>query len=183
MSQLKEDYRKLAVIGSIGCGKTELVSTLSEISPFNTDVKSSIDIGKEQTTVGIDYGRISLSETDALGVYGVPGQSRYSFIWETVKDALWGVILLVRYMDTPEEVVEVSTWLEFFDIADNNIPCIVGISHAENADPQSLSLMIAGLNATLKSASVRAPIIPVDNRNKDQAITLLNTLNTMALIR
>ncbi len=183
MSEAVKDYKKLAVVGHLGSGKTQLVSTLSEISPFNTDVKSSVDIGKELTTVGIDYGRISLSEHDALGVYGVPGQERYSFVWESVKDGLWGVILLVRFEDNQDNMLDVDIWLNFFDIADKKIPCIVGISHAEDADPQQLSAIILKLNEVLAKASVKAPIIPVDNRDKEQAITLLNTLNTMALIQ
>ena len=88
------DYQKLAIIGEVGAGKTQLVKTLSEISPLETEAKSSIDIGKEYTTVGIDYGRITLADDMALGIYGVPGQERYSFLWEfelyclTVKELL-----------------------------------------------------------------------------------------------
>lgn len=177
-----EEYRKLVVVGELGCGKTQLVSTLSEISPFNTDVKSSIDIGKEMTTVGIDYGRISLSDTDALGVYGVPGQDRYSFIWEMVKDAMWGIVVLVRYSASPD-IENFDKWLDFFEIKSKDIPCIVGVSHSDGADPAQLGGLMASLQERLLAKSVSAPVIPVDNRDKDQAITLLNTLNAMAFTK
>ena len=73
------NYQKLAIIGEVGAGKTQMVKTLSEISPFETEVKSSIDIGKEYTTVGIDYGRITLSDDMALGIYGVQVKSVFLF--------------------------------------------------------------------------------------------------------
>ena len=74
------DYHKLVIFGEVGSGKTQLINTLSEITTFETEEKSSRDIGKEMTTVGIDYGRIQLDETSALGLYGVPGQERYQFL-------------------------------------------------------------------------------------------------------
>lgn len=177
MSQ--EEYRKLAIIGHVGCGKTQLVQTLSEIAPVNTDVKSSVNIGKEMTTVGIDYGRIMLSETDALGLYGVPGQERYSFIWEMVQESLWGIVTLIAHTPNPD-IDDFERWLRFFKIAERNLPCIVGISHADSVDPSELSSMISQLNHCLVSEGISAPVIPLDTRDKDQAITLLNTLNAMA---
>lgn len=176
------EYKKLAVVGHVGCGKTQLVQTLSEIKPLNTDVKSSADIGKEYTTVGIDYGRISLTEEDALGIYGVPGQDRYSFIWEMVKESLWGIVLLVRLTPDPD-LVNFAKWLEFFNVTTDDIPCIIGISHSESADKKELSNLIDTLQNTLNEKSVIAPILPIDNREKEQAITLLNTLNTLAQMK
>ena len=96
------DYRKLAIVGEVGAGKTKLVKTLSEIAPLTTEAESSIDIGKKHTTVGIDYGRISLSEDMALGLYGVPGQERYSFLWKLVNTNLWGLLLLIKSGETPD---------------------------------------------------------------------------------
>lgn len=177
MSQ--DNYKKLAIIGHVGSGKTQLVQTLSEISPVNSDVKSSVDIGKATTTVGIDYGRIALSEDEAIGLYGVPGQERYSFIWNMVKESLWGVVALIAYTDKPN-IDDFEQWLDFFDIAENHIPCIVGISHAESSPPDTLGSMIDALNNCLVKHGIIAPVLPLDTRQKDQAITLLNTLNTMA---
>ena len=63
-------YNKLAIVGEVGAGKTQLINTISEISPFATEARSSVDIGKEFTTVGIDYGRLSLDADIALGLFG-----------------------------------------------------------------------------------------------------------------
>lgn len=107
------NYQKLAIIGEVGAGKTQLVRTLSEINPVETEAKSSIDIGKEYTTVGIDYGRITLSDDMALGIYGVPGQERFSFLWEFVNQSLWGLLILIRYGETPD-YANIDKLLDFF---------------------------------------------------------------------
>ena len=88
-------YKKLAIVGEVGAGKTQLIKVISEISPFATEAKSSVDIGKEYTTVGIDYGRLTLDEDVALGLYGLPGQKRFSMLWEMVRQGLWGLLVLV----------------------------------------------------------------------------------------
>ena len=77
------NYRKLAIVGEVGAGKTKMIATLSEINPIETEAESSVDIGKKYTTVGIDYGRISLSEDTALGLYGLPSTT---LMWQNTYD-------------------------------------------------------------------------------------------------
>ena len=70
-------HKKVAFIGSVGSGKTTIVENLSNTEALNTDVKSTESIGKELTTVGIDYGHIVLGDDIPLGLYGVPGQRKF----------------------------------------------------------------------------------------------------------
>ncbi len=70
-------YNKLAIVGEVGAGKTQLINTISEISPFATEARSSVDIGKEFTTVGIDSGRLSLDADIALGLFGLPEKNAF----------------------------------------------------------------------------------------------------------
>ena len=172
------EYKKLAIVGNVGAGKTELVQTLSEIAPVNTDVASSIDIGKETTTVGIDYGRIILDEETALGIYGVPGQKRYAFMWETVRESLWGIVILVRFSESLNQD-DFQEWITFFDIQAQQLPCMVGITHAEEPG-DLLSGQIEELQTLLAQNGLSAPVLPLDARCKEQGITLLSTLNHMA---
>ncbi len=63
---------KIVFAGSMGAGKTEAIKSLSEIpiletEAFNTDVQSH---QKTQTTVGIDYGEITLDDGIKIGLYG-----------------------------------------------------------------------------------------------------------------
>lgn len=172
------NYRKLAVVGHVGAGKTCLVETLSDISPVNTDVDSSVDIGKATTTVGIDYGRIYLDKETALGIYGVPGQSRYSFIWEMVRESLWGIVVLFRLSEDLDEE-GFREWLDFFQVSENTTPCIIGISHCDAESGDVLSEAITKVQNCLADKQIMAPIIPLDPRDSQQAVTLLNTINAL----
>lgn len=172
------DAYKLAVIGEVGAGKTQLVSTLSEIIPFETEAESSIDIGKQYTTVGIDYGRIKLDNQTALGLYGVPGQERFSFLWEFVKESLWGLVILLKSGEQPD-IDNIDNLLNFFAPAQNNIACIVGVTHCENASEDELDQLTSGVQTVLKQHNVMAPILPIDSRKKDSAMTILHTINAI----
>ncbi|MGO1965902.1 MAG: GTP-binding protein [Moraxellaceae bacterium] len=172
------NYQKLAIIGEVGAGKTQLVRTLSEINPVETEAKSSIDIGKEYTTVGIDYGRITLSDDMALGIYGVPGQERFSFLWEFVNQSLWGLLILIRYGETPD-YANIDKLLDFFSPEQKQTTCIVGITHCEDADSESLAALGQEVRLMLMKHNVVAPVINTDPRSKDSAISLLSLFNTL----
>lgn len=172
------DYQKLAIIGEVGAGKTQMVKTLSEINPIETEAKSSIDIGKEYTTVGIDYGRITLAEDMALGIYGVPGQERYSFLWEFVNQSLWGLLILIKYGETPD-YNNLDKLLSFFAPEKNDTTCIIGVTHSENADEAAISALGHEVRAVLMHHNVVAPIINADPRSRESAIGLLQLFNTL----
>jgi len=174
------EYKKLAIVGEVGVGKSQLIKTLSEISPVETEAKSSVDIGKEFTTVGIDYGRITLSDDTALGLYGVPGQSRYSFIWEIVNTSLWGLLIMIKFGDTPD-YENLEKLLEFFEPKKNGSACIVGVSHCEDADEGELSALTLEINAILDHFEIQAPVLKVDPRKKDSSLSLLYTFNAISM--
>ena len=171
-------YLKLAIIGEVGAGKTKLVSTLSEISPFETEAESSIDIGKQYTTVGIDYGRIQLDDETALGLYGVPGQERYSFLWDFVNSSLWGLVILVKYGESPD-IENLNKLLRFFSPRENGTACLVALTHAENALDDDLQDLTQDIQSILGTHGVVAPVFPIDTREKNSAETVLHTLNVI----
>jgi signal recognition particle receptor subunit beta len=45
----------------------------------NTDT-SSVD--KATTTVGLDFGMLTLDNGDRLRLFGTPGQARFDFLWK-----------------------------------------------------------------------------------------------------
>lgn len=172
------DYQKLAIIGEVGAGKTQLIETLSEISPFGTEAKSTIDIGKEYTTVGIDYGRITLSDSMALGLYGVPGQERYSFLWEFVNRSLWGLLILIKYGEIPN-YDNLDKMLTFFNPEKSQTTCIVAITHCEEADEFDIATLGQEIRAMLIHHNVVAPVINIDPRNRESATSLLVLFNAL----
>lgn len=171
-------YKKLVIAGEVGSGKTELINTLSEITPLRTEEKSSVDIGKPQTTVGIDYGRVTLADNVALGLYGVPGQERYSFLWEIVNDNLWGLLLLLKYGEYMD-YNNLDKLLTLFQPEKKQTACMVAVSHCENTSKEEKQLVSELISPILNKHNIVAPVMTIDPRNKESAKKLLFTLNVM----
>ena len=171
-------YRKMAIVGEVGSGKTELVNTLSEISPFSTEVESTVDIGKKFTTVGIDYGRLNLANDIVVGLYGLPGQHRYEFLWRMVCESLWGTVILVKYSDTLE-CEHIQRILRFFNKHSRNTPFLLGVTHCENESKESIGSLVDVLTAVLDDQSLQAPVIPFDPRDIKSSLLPLTVFNSL----
>jgi uncharacterized protein len=164
-------HKKIAFIGSVGCGKTTIINQLSSVDTVNTDVKSSVDIGKELTTVGIDYGHVALGDDISLGLYGVPGQRRFSFIWDHVMDGLWGVVILVKHDDT-ESLNELTYLIEYFNVT-RSTPCVIGISHSEAVDDDSFRRRVIDV---IMAMNLNFPVYRVDSRSNQSATLIMQSL-------
>ena len=171
-------YKKLAIVGEVGAGKTQLINVISEISPFATEARSSVDIGKEFTTVGIDYGRLRLDSEIALGLYGLPGQKRFSMLWDMVSKGLWGLLIMVKYGDELNADA-LRSLLQHFKPAENKLPVVVGISHCESVTDEDIDELSELVQCILMENDVVAPITPVDPREVESSLMLLELFSAM----
>jgi small GTP-binding protein len=125
---------KVVVTGPVGAGKTTFINTISEVKTVSTEagISQGADeallggpglVGKDTTTVGIDFGQLSLSGGLELYLFGTPGQERFSFMWDIVSQGMLGVILLVDCA-RPETHDTARNMLDYFR-AKGEVPAII----------------------------------------------------------
>ncbi|MGJ3240437.1 MAG: GTP-binding protein [Anaerolineae bacterium] len=93
---------KVVVTGPFNSGKTEFVKNGSDIDIVETERSiTTEDKGiKALTTVAMDFGRVDFDDK-RVHLYGTPGQTRFSFMWETLAKDMNGFIVLVDATDPP----------------------------------------------------------------------------------
>lgn len=163
---------KILFTGTMGAGKTTAISSISEIAPVVTDVANSDNsLSKARTTVGLDFGQITLDNGDRIRLFGTPGQTRFDFLWKIlVKNAL-GLIILIDN-SRPQPLTELAVYLDGFADELRNLPCAIGIGRMDTHPTPDLDVyadMLAAKNFTF-------PLLAVDVRQRDDVALLIDTL-------
>jgi len=106
---------KMVVTGPFAAGKTEFIRTISEIDVVSTErkISSAAERVKDQTTVAMDFGRITIDEELVLYLFGTPGQKRFDFMWEILSEGMLGFIVVVD-SSRPETFREARSILDTF---------------------------------------------------------------------
>src|SRR3954465_9756062 len=125
---------KIVVTGPFAAGKTTLIRTISEITVLSTekDITDHTRSRKSETTVAMDFGRITIDRDLVLYLFGTPGQDRFDFMWEILGEGMLGYVLLVD-ASRPESLDEaVGILAAFRKMA--HVPFVVGLNRAEGID-------------------------------------------------
>ncbi|MBU7018596.1 MAG: ATP/GTP-binding protein [Theionarchaea archaeon] len=138
---------KVLVTGAYNAGKTEFIRSISEIDPVSTERKitSSDGMGKEETTVAMDFGRITIDEDLVLYIFGTPGQERFDFMWELLSEGILGYVVIVDSKDV-ESLVHTKKMLEFFEPLD--VPFVVAANKQDIQGALDVSEIRKKLNLT-----------------------------------
>lgn len=106
---------KMVITGPFNAGKTQFVQTISEIDVVATEraISNEEERIKENTTVALDFGRITVGDDLVLYLFGTPGQRRFDFMWEILAQGMLGFVVLVDSA-RPETFREAMSILETF---------------------------------------------------------------------
>ncbi|MBV6696832.1 ATP/GTP-binding protein [Kitasatospora aureofaciens] len=168
---------KVVIVGGFGVGKTTLVGSVSEIRPLTTEeTMTQAGVGvddlagverKTETTVAMDFGRISISDELVLYVFGTPGQERFWFLWNGLFEGALGAVVLVdtRRLEVSFEVIG--------RLEDRGVPFVVAI----NGFPDSPDHPVEELRSAL-DLPPEVPIVACDARRRESCRDVL-----MALMR
>lgn len=88
---------KIVITGPFNAGKTEFISSVSEIDVVSTEQKitDGAHLVKARTTVAMDFGRITVDDDLVLYLFGTPGQKRFDFMWDILSEGMLGFVVLV----------------------------------------------------------------------------------------
>lgn len=106
---------KMVVTGPFNAGKTEFIQSVSEIEVVSTERRITDETlrVKAETTVAMDFGRITVDEDLVLYLFGTPGQKRFDFMWEILSEGMLGFVVLVDSV-RPETFREARRILDIF---------------------------------------------------------------------
>lgn len=159
---------KVVVTGPFNAGKTTFIKSVSEITVLSTERQVS-DVSGEgggETTVAMDFGRITISDDVVLYLFGTPGQERFSFMWETLSEGMLGFVLLVDGL-SPESVADARSMIEFFTNM-SDVPFVVAANKIASEDAASLARIRAELGLPAD-----VPLLPCDARSKESVKSVL----------
>jgi len=153
---------KVVVTGPFNAGKTTFIKSVSEITVLSTErqISATSGEGDGETTVAMDFGRITVSDDVVLYLFGTPGQARFSFMWETLSEGMLGFVLLVD-ADAPGTYDDAREMIRFFTEM-SDVPFIVAGNKVSPDDTDSLQKLRSHLEI-----DDTTPLLPVDAKSRD----------------
>ncbi len=104
-------------------------------------------------------------------MYGTPGQERFDFMWEIVKEGGLGLILLIDNART-DPLEDLRFFLKAFADLIKESKVVVGITRVD----LSSTPKIADYHQVLRSHNLNPPVFEIDARRQEDVSLLLQAL-------
>jgi signal recognition particle receptor subunit beta len=166
-------HQKFIFTGTPGVGKTTTIAAISEIPPISTEMATTDNLSeiKEKTTVALDYGQMTLEDGQVIGLYGTPGQQRFSFMWEIIVQGGLGLIILIDN-SRADPLADLKLYLDNFAGFISETAVVIGITRANETMAPELDDYIEFL---VQHGNVY-PVFEVDIRQRDDVLILMDAL-------
>jgi small GTP-binding protein len=162
---------KIVVTGPFAAGKTTLIRTISEITVLSTekDITDHTRSRKSETTVAMDFGRITIDRDLVLYLFGTPGQDRFDFMWEILGEGMLGYILLLDATREDSLAESVGILAAFRRMA--KVPFVVALNRVEGLDPAEEQRVREALQLERD-----VPVLPCDATDRESVKSVLLAL-------
>ena len=163
--------KKIVVTGPFAAGKTTLIRTISEITVLSTekDITDSTRSRKNETTVAMDFGRITIDRDLVLYLFGTPGQERFDFMWEILGEGMLGYVLMLD-STRGESAEEARTILEAFRRM-ARVPFVVALNRSDGIDPAEEARV-----RDILDIEPDVPVVPCDATDRESVKAVLLAL-------
>lgn len=163
---------KLLFAGPMGAGKTTAIAAISDAPPVGTEVGNldRVQCAKASTTVGLDFGQARLPGGEFLRLFGLPGQSRFDFMWEALAEGALGVVLLLDN-SRPEPLADLALFVERLSHLADRWAMVVGVGRVSEGASR-----ITDFHAWLRERGLCLPVFAVDVRRREDVVVLLEAL-------
>src|SRR5919107_681848 len=162
---------KIVVTGPFSAGKTTLIRTISEITVLSTekDITDHTKSRKAETTVAMDFGRITIDRDLVLYLFGTPGQDRFDFMWEILGEGMLGYIVLVD-AERPESLEEARSILDAFRRM-ARVPFVVALNRSSGIVPSDETTI-----REMLELAPEVPVVPCDATDRESVKSVLLAL-------
>lgn len=164
---------KFIFTGTPGAGKTAAITAISDFPPVKTDMFTTDELSdvKEETTVAMDFGELTLDGGEKIGLYGTPGQERFRHMWEILVSGGLGLIILIDN-SRPNPLEDLKIYLDNFREFIESTGAVIGITRSDIRNTVSLE----DYQRVLEKEGLILPIFEADARSKEDILLLLDML-------
>lgn len=167
---------KILIIGPFGAGKTTFIRAVSEITVLSTERQVSDPSGRGggETTVAMDFGRVTVSDDIVLYLFGTPGEERFSFMWDSLSEGMLGFVVLVDG-SSADSITDARAMLDYFGHA-SGLTYVVAANHVRADDPDRIERVRTEL-----ALGEDVSLLAVDTRDRASVKAVILSLLRKAL--